>query len=66
MAVNYGLNKVRFPSPAPVGSQLRASATLLSVEEIGSAMQVVLEVVIAADGSERPCCVAEFVSRVYR
>jgi acyl dehydratase len=65
MAVNYGLNKVRFPSPAPVDSQVRASATLLSVEEVGSATQVVLDVVVTADGSERPCCVAEFVSRVY-
>jgi acyl dehydratase len=65
MAVNYGLNKVRFPSPARAGSQLRASATLTSVEEVGSAVQVVLEVVITSDASDRPCCVAETVSRVY-
>jgi acyl dehydratase len=65
MAVNYGLNKVRFPSPAPAGSQVRASVTLRSLEEVGSAIEVVMEVVVTPDGSERPCCVAEAVTRVY-
>jgi acyl dehydratase len=66
MAVNYGLNKVRFPAPVPVGGKIRAGATLVSVEEIaGNGVQAVVDFVIERDGSEKPCCVAQAVLRYY-
>lgn len=66
MGVNYGLNKVRFPSPVPVDSRLRGRMTLLEVERIGAeAAQLVARVTIEIDGADKPACVAEMVSRVY-
>jgi acyl dehydratase len=65
MGVNYGLNKVRFPSPVPVGSKVRASVKILSVEDIPGGVHVVNEVTIERDGGDKPCCVAETVSRMY-
>ena len=65
MALNYGLNKVRFPAPVPVGSRLRARLTLVSVDDIAGGAQLVWSVVIECEGGERPVCVAEFVMRRY-
>jgi acyl dehydratase len=66
MGVNYGSNKVRFPAPVPVGSKVRASVKLLSVEDVpGGGVQVVNEFTLELEGGEKPCCVAEIVSRIY-
>jgi acyl dehydratase len=66
MGVNYGLNKVRFPAPVRVGSKIRARATTLSCEPVGTgAVQMVTRVTIEIEGSEKPACVADMVSRHY-
>lgn len=65
MAVNYGLNKVRFPSPLPTGSAVRATAVISEVTPVGKGiLQVVMTVSITADGATKPCCVAESVGRM--
>ena len=66
MGVNYGTNKVRFPAPVPVGSQIRAGATLASVEEVSGGVQVVLDVVVEVKDVTKPSCVAQIVSRYYK
>ncbi len=65
MGVNYGLNKVRFPAPVPVNSRLRGHFKLLSYEAIEGGAQMVVEVTIEREGSNKPVCVAETVSRRY-
>jgi acyl dehydratase len=65
MGVNYGLNKVRFPAPVPVGSRIRARMTLLVVDDIEGGVQMSWLVTMERDGSEKPVCVAESVSRRY-
>ena len=70
MGVNYGLNKVRFPSPVPVGSRLRARFRLLGLEHLPPQLgkpgaQLVWEVTIEREGSDKPVCVAESVTRRY-
>jgi acyl dehydratase len=65
MGVNYGLNKVRYPSPVPVGSKLRASATLKEVTEFPGGLQYVLSVTVEREGGDKPVCVAEPVYRTY-
>ena len=65
MGVNYGLNKVRFPSPVPVGSKVRASATLKDVTEFPGGLQYTLTVTVEREGGEKPVCIAEPVYRVY-
>jgi acyl dehydratase len=66
MGVNYGLNKVRFPSPVPVGSRLRARIKLLACEPIDKGgVQVTNQVTVEREGSDKPVCVAESVSRRY-
>jgi acyl dehydratase len=65
-SVNYGLNKVRFPAPVPVGSKLRVSATLIEVEEIKGGFQVTVAAVIEREGGDKPVCVAEPVFRYLR
>ena len=65
MGVNYGLNKVRFPAPVPVGAKLRLTATLLDVEEVAGGLQVTVAAVIEAEGGSKPVCIAEPVFRVY-
>ncbi len=65
MGVNYGLNKVRFPAPVPVGSRLRGRMTLLSVEDIPGGAQVTWQVTMEREGSDKPVCVAESISRRY-
>jgi acyl dehydratase len=63
MAVNYGLNKVRFPAPVTVGSKVRLTATLADVEEIKGGLQVTVATVIEAEGVTKPVCIAEPVFR---
>jgi acyl dehydratase len=65
MGVNYGTNKVRFTSPVPVGSQIRAGATLASVEAIPGGAQVALDVVVEVKDAPKPSCVAQVVYRYY-
>jgi acyl dehydratase len=66
MGVNYGLNRVRFMSPVPVGSLLRAQFAVQSVTDVGNGgVQVVWNVTVERQVSERPVCVAEFVTRHY-
>ena len=66
MGLNYGINKLRFPSPVPVGSKVRADATIAGVEDVGGGgQQVTLNVIIEIDGQEKPACVAEVVYRYY-
>ena len=66
MGVNYGLNKVRFTSPVPVGSRLRARMKLLACEPIDNGgMQMTWQVTVEREGSDRPACVAESLSRRY-
>ena len=65
MGVNYGLNKVRFPSPVPVGSRVRGRMTLLRVEDIEGGAQVTWQVTMERDGSDKPVCVAELIARRY-
>lgn len=64
MVVNYGVNKVRFPAAVPSGSRVRAGVELVSVEPGAAATQVLTTVTIELEGSEKPACVAESVSRV--
>ncbi len=65
MVVNYGLNKVRFPSPLRSGATVHGGARLISAEPAGGALQVVMAVTVQAEGVDKPCCVAESVSRLY-
>jgi acyl dehydratase len=66
MGVNYGLNKVRFPAPVPVGSRIRMTATLIDVEEVkGGGLQLLVGGIIERDGSDKPVCVLESLSRFY-
>jgi acyl dehydratase len=66
MGVNYGSNKVRFTSPVPVGSDVRAGATLAAVDEVAGGVQFAMDVVVEVKGSEKPACVAQTLSRLYR
>jgi len=65
MGVNYGTNKVRFPSPVPVGSRLRATATITGVEDVKGGVQVSVAFTVEREGGDKPVCVAESVSRYY-
>jgi acyl dehydratase len=63
MALNYGLNKVRFPSPVPVGSKVRAHITNVSVEDVPGGVQTTNRITLELAGQTKPACVAEFLSR---
>lgn len=66
LGINYGLNKVRFPSTVPVGSRIRAGATLVSVETVADgSLQIVVDFVIEREGAEKPCCIAQGLYRFY-
>jgi acyl dehydratase len=65
MGVNYGWNKIRFPAPVPSGSRIRASTEIVSVEDVGGGWhQIMQRWTVEVEGSEKPACVAESVSRV--
>ena len=63
--INYGLNKVRFPAPVPVGSRVRGHIQLLSVEDVASGAQINWQVTVEREGGEKPVCVAEVIVREY-
>jgi acyl dehydratase len=65
MGINYGLNRVRFPTPVPAGSRLRAQLKLLSYEPLPGGAQLTVEVTMQLEGADKPACVAESVSRRY-
>jgi acyl dehydratase len=65
MGVNYGTNKVRFTSPVPVGSEIRAGATLAAVEAVNGGVQVALDVIVEVKDAPKPSCVAQVVFRYY-
>ena len=65
MAINYGLNRVRFPAPVPVGSRIRASGVLSNVEAIEGGVQVTANLTVEAEGQAKPVCVAEAIFRFY-
>ena len=65
LAVNYGLNRVRFPNPVLVNSRLRAHTVLQSVEEVTGGLQIINQVTIEIEGQAKPACVAEMISRIY-
>ncbi|MFD8380151.1 MaoC family dehydratase [Streptomyces sp. NPDC059679] len=66
MGINYGVNKVRFPSPVPVDSRLRATGRLAEVTEVADGgVQVTLVVTVEREGGQKPVCVAESVARYY-
>jgi acyl dehydratase len=66
MSVNYGLNKVRFPSPVPVGSKIRLGGVVESVKPVkGDGVEMVVDFTVEIDGSAKPACVAQAVYRHY-
>ena len=65
LAVNYGLNRVRFAAPVKVGSRVRARFVLAAVEDIAGGAQMLWQATVEIEGSEKPACVAEMVTRWY-
>lgn len=65
MGINYGVNKVRFPAPVPVGSRLRARAGLTDVSDVDGGVQLTTKVTVEREGGAKPVCVAESVSRFF-
>jgi acyl dehydratase len=63
--VNYGVNRVRFPAPMPVGGKVRMRAKLAAVDEIPGGAQITTELTFEREGGDKPVCVAESLSRVY-
>ena len=63
--INYGANKVRFPSPVPVGAELRMGVTVAGAEEVGGGMQVVFDLVFELKDAPKPACVAQVVYRYF-
>lgn len=66
LSVNYGLNKVRFPAPVPVGSRVRGRMMLHDVEDIEGGVQITWRVTIECEDGDKPVCVAESIARRYR
>lgn len=66
MAVNYGLNRVRFPAPVPSGSRVRGTFRVDGVEEADWGFQATMTATVERDGGDKPVCVAELVFRYYR
>jgi len=65
MGINYGLNRVRFVSPVSAGARIRGRFTLATVEEIKGGVQTTWNVTVECEGSDKPCCVAEWLVRYY-
>jgi acyl dehydratase len=67
LGVNYGLNRVRFVSPVPAGSKIRARLALQSLKDIPpNAVEVIFNATVELEGSDKPCCVAEWIARYYK
>jgi acyl dehydratase len=64
-ALNYGLNRVRFPSPMPVGGRVRCTVKVAEVQEIAGGAQTTMEMTLEREGGEKPVCVAETLVRAY-
>jgi len=64
-AINYGLNRVRFPAPLPVGSRVRMTARLAKLQDVPGGAQITLELTFEREGGNKPVCVAETLARVY-
>jgi acyl dehydratase len=65
MAINYGLNRARFPSPVPTGSRVRGRFTLGSLDPVADGVQATWQVTVERDGSPKPCVVAEWLVRYF-
>ena len=63
MAINYGLNKVRFPVPVPAGGRIRLSATLGEVRDVPGGIEATVDMIVELEGGEKPACVAQAVHR---
>ena len=63
--INYGLNKVRFPAPLPVGQKVRMRAELVAVDEVPGGIQITTKATFETEGGEKPVCVAESLARLY-
>jgi acyl dehydratase len=66
LGVNYGCNKVRFPSPVPVGSEVRMGVAVAEAEEVEGGVQVVLDLTVEVRDAPKPACVAQVVYRYFR
>jgi acyl dehydratase len=65
MTINYGLNRVRFPSAIPSGSRVRATFSLVTFKDLRDSNEVTLSAVVESEHSAKPCCIAEWVLRYY-
>ena len=65
MGINYGLNRVRFPAPVPVGSRIRTTFEVLQVDDFEGGGQVTMKATVEREGGEKPVCVAEIIFRHY-
>lgn len=65
MGINYGCNTVRFPAAVKVGSRLRGCGKLMTAEEVKGGVQAVIRITVELEGSERPACVVDSISRYY-
>ena len=63
MGVNYGVGKVRFPAPVPVGSRIRATAELVAADDVAGGVQTTVLITVELEGSDKPACVIESLSR---
>jgi acyl dehydratase len=66
MGINYGVNKVRFPTPVRAGSRIRAGAEIAECDEIPGGVQVIIKITVELEGSDKPACVVENVTRYLR
>jgi acyl dehydratase len=66
MILNYGVNKVRFPAPLPVGSRIRAGIVLAEVEDVPGGVQVIFRATVEIEGAPKPACAADIVFRYYQ
>ncbi len=64
LGINYGFDRIRFPAPVPVGSKIRSTNTLRRVEIKGDMIETMTEIVVEAQGSDKPVCVAESLGRI--
>jgi len=66
MGINYGVNKVRFPTPVRAGSRIRAGAEIAACEEVPGGVQAIIKITVEIEGSDKPACIVENVTRYLR
>ena len=66
LAINYGLNRARFPAPVRAGAKVRARISVATVNSLPDAVEAMFHVVVEVEGGEKPCCVADWVVRYYQ